>query len=65
MAESALNLTDPDVRAMARRNHQPDEMWTFGGDVMVICETCKKDWRCPTRLALDAWEREEKTGPPR
>lgn len=64
-AESALNLADPEVRAMARRNHMPEEMWTYGGvSPRVLCETCKRDWRCPTRLALDAWDRQEKTGPP-
>lgn len=54
MPESALNLADPAVREMAERNHCPEERWTYGGDAMVICETCKKTWPCPTRQALDA-----------
>lgn len=63
--ESPLDLADAEVRAMARRNHQPEEWWCYGGDrPQVVCETCKKPWRCPTRLALDAWDRQEKTGPP-
>lgn len=49
-----LDLSDPAVRAMADLAHHPEERWTVGGDVMVICETCNKTWRCPTRLALDA-----------
>lgn len=54
-AESALDLADPQVRAMAERNHCPEEWWSLGGSApTVVCEKCKKTWPCPTRLALDA-----------
>lgn len=52
--ESALDLADPQVRAMAERNHVPEEMWRYDGHAEVMCETCKKTWPCPTRQALDA-----------
>jgi hypothetical protein len=50
-----LDLSDPRVRDMAARNHQPTEVWTLGGDLISLhCEQCGHPWPCPTRQALDA-----------
>lgn len=49
------DLSDPMVRAMADRNHTPEERWTVGGGLMAVtCETCGNSWPCPTRSALRA-----------
>jgi hypothetical protein len=51
---TALDLTDPLVRAMADRHHQPTEVWNVGGSlVSVHCEQCGHSWPCETRQALD------------
>jgi hypothetical protein len=47
-------LTDPLVRDMAARNHQPEEQWLpMVGRVLVICGMCRQAWPCATRQALD------------
>jgi hypothetical protein len=51
------DVTDPDVRAMVLRNHEPEEAWTYGGRVDVHCAACCKPWPCPSRQA--AWEAEK------
>jgi hypothetical protein len=51
------DVTDPTIRAMVLRNHEPEETWTYGGQVYVHCATCWKDWPCPSRIA--AWEAEK------
>jgi hypothetical protein len=59
---SALDLTDPLVRAMADRNHQPKEMWTYGGHLRgVHCEECMNQWPCATREALTRLAEKENT----
>lgn len=51
------DLSDPDVRDMAARNHTPEEQWLLQGarvrSLTVRCEMCHQPWRCPTRRALD------------
>ena len=50
---AALDLTDPDVREMARWNHKPRERWTIGfGLNEVRCKECGQVWPCPTVQAL-------------
>lgn len=52
---SELDLTDPEIRRMAERNHQPDEVWAANGTLIsVYCEKCGNDWPCVTRRRLDA-----------
>lgn len=52
-----LDLTDPDVREMARFNHRPRERWAVsaGGRGFlqgVLCDTCHNAWPCPTVIDL-------------
>lgn len=52
---SPLDLTDPAVRSMAERDHQPAETWTVAGTLIgVYCETCRQAWPCETVQALRA-----------
>jgi hypothetical protein len=51
------DVTDPTIRAMVLRNHEPEESWTVSGQVSVHCATCGRDWPCPSRNA--AWEAEK------
>lgn len=52
------DLSDPDVREMAERDHTPEERWTIMGgrpvSLEVRCDMCHQPWRCPTRRALDS-----------
>lgn len=48
-----LDLTDPMVRAMADRDHEPEERWTLAGRLLRLsCRTCAQPWPCATRVAL-------------
>ena len=48
-----LDLSDLDVRAMADRNHTPEETWANSGNhIGVVCSMCHLEWPCPTRRAL-------------
>lgn len=50
-----LDLSDPRLREMADRNHQPSEVWSIGGDLLSVhCDCCHRSWPCPTRRRLDA-----------
>jgi len=56
-----LDLTDPEVREMADRNHTPDEMWsTQGVLISVHCDTCGQPWPCETRKALRDYYRPQR-----
>ena len=51
---SHLDLSDPYVREMADRHHQPEEHWFVSGDLASVnCETCKQSWPCGTRRLLN------------
>jgi hypothetical protein len=55
------DVTDPDIRAMVLRNHQPAETWigkseTSAALVIVRCATCWQPWPCPSILAARAAE---------
>jgi hypothetical protein len=55
MSERALDLSDPLVRKMAERHHEPAEMWSMGGSLISLhCDECHQSWPCETRRALDA-----------
>lgn len=50
-----LDLTDPAVREMAERHHEPDEMWSNTGLLLSVhCRTCGHSWPCATAQALRA-----------
>jgi hypothetical protein len=52
-----LDLSDPDVREMARYSHRPTERWTIYGNLVdVSCDTCHNNWPCPTVLALRRYQ---------
>lgn len=54
-----LDMGDPAIRAMAVRNHAPQDTWTVAGTLVgVFCEHCYQAWPCSTRRALDDWNRE-------
>jgi hypothetical protein len=58
-----MDLTDPMVRAMADRNHVPDEITrrTASGVAYteVVCEQCGAAWPCETRRKLRQIEAKE------
>lgn len=57
-----LDLSDPQIRAMAERNHVPQELWTGGGELFdVTCQTCGNRWPCPTRQQLNSIGESRKT----
>jgi len=44
-----LDLSDPDIRDMIHRNHQPWELRERAGDrelIGVKCHYCREDWPC-------------------
>jgi len=58
------DVTDPDIRAMVLRHHQPEETWigSYGAGVVgvsVCCATCWQEWPCPSIKAA-----READGPP-
>lgn len=56
-----LDLTDPRIREMADRNHQPRECWTAAGELFTVhCRCCGHRWPCETRTALDTQDRPRK-----
>lgn len=57
------DVTDPDIRAMVLRDHQPVEWWSHDDYSeppkfrRVLCERCRQDWPCLSReAALEAEE---------
>lgn len=55
MAE--LDLTDPEVREMARTNHVPKEWWSPTGVLLSVhCDECGHRWPCGTRERLRTHE---------
>lgn len=60
------DVSDPDIRQMVLRNHEPEEMWIGNfatGDriVSVYCRTCWSSWPCPAVQA--AREADDPTAP--
>lgn len=46
-------LDDPDVRMMAERHHDPEEVWNVAGDLISLhCGMCYQTWPCETAQAL-------------
>jgi len=58
MSETAIpDVSDPDIREMVLRDHEPKEAWTLGGQlVSVHCDTCFRPWPCPSIKAARAAE---------
>jgi hypothetical protein len=43
------DVSDPDVREMVLRNHEPEEAWLADGRlVSVYCRACTGVWPCPS-----------------
>ena len=55
MASDLPDVTDPDIRAMVLRDHEPEEIWLRGGDspqlLPIRCATCWQHWPCPAITA--------------
>lgn len=48
-----LDMSDPDIREMARHHHTPVEHWSNTGTLMgVNCDMCSNSWPCATVTAL-------------
>jgi hypothetical protein len=51
------DVTDPTIRAMVLRDHEPEETWSAEGRLLSVhCRTCYQHWPCPAHKA--AWEAE-------
>jgi len=53
------DVTDPDIRAMVLRDHQPEETWIrwpASASVSVYCGTCFGEWPCPSIKAAREYE---------
>jgi len=53
------DVSDPDIRAMVFRDHEPTEQWLGppgGRRCFVHCATCRHDWPCPSIKAAKAAE---------
>ncbi len=51
------DISDPIIRAMVLRNHQPRETWYHRGEesyVIVACGECGQPWRCASFVAAQA-----------
>lgn len=52
---TVLNVSDPLVRRLAERNHEPREIWADDGSLISLaCWMCNQSWPCETRKAVDA-----------
>jgi hypothetical protein len=52
------DISDPDIRRMVLRDHEPEETWSVGGQLLSVhCGTCYHSWPCPSRQA--AWKAEQ------
>jgi hypothetical protein len=61
------DMTDPDIRAMVLRDHQPQETWLRWPEkavVSVYCDTCFGEWPCPSVLAAREVEERMRDEPP-
>jgi bacterioferritin-associated ferredoxin len=50
MTEQAIpDVSDPDIRQMVLRGHEPEELWSAEGSlVSVHCGKCFASWPCPS-----------------
>lgn len=59
-----LDFSLPEIRRMVDDTHKPVEVYerTPSGDrrFVVVCDECRRYWRCPSVVALREW-REERT----
>jgi hypothetical protein len=59
------DVTDPDIRAMVLRDHQPEERWTLDSKLISVdCDTCFGKWPCPSILAVRQVEKRMRDEPP-
>jgi hypothetical protein len=49
------DVSDPDIREMVLRDHEPEEFWGLGGVLISVhCEACYRPWPCPSIKAARA-----------
>ncbi len=61
-----LDLRDPLVQEMVRRDHLPHEEWSMAGKLLFVnCQTCGQDWPClSVRTLRQTLPRDLKFGKP-